>query len=107
MGLANFILSSEQLEEITSLLKKHVFNQQAQISLVNYLYSPDQLPESFIETRQLKKAITHSLLKEQHLLLDEGEIKETATFLADQRHFASLNTSSLSPQQYFAIKENN
>ena len=58
--------------------------------MVNYLYSPDQLPESFIETRQLKKAITHSLLNRQHLLLNEGEIKETATFLADQRHLLGV-----------------
>ena len=90
MGLANFNVTPEQLEEISCLLKKHVFNQNAQISLVNYLYSPDQLPESFIETRQLKKAITHSLLKSHHLLLDEGEIKETATFLADQRHLLGV-----------------
>ena len=74
MGLANFNVTPEQLEEISCLLKKYVFNQNAQISLVNYLYSPDQLPESFIETRQLKKAITHSLLKRHHLILDEGEI---------------------------------
>ena len=90
LGLSNFNISKKYLEDISALLRKHIFNPDAQISLVNYLYSPDQLPESFIETKQLKKTITHCLMKNSHLLLNEKEIKETSTFLADQRHLLGV-----------------
>lgn len=89
-GLDNFKIKKEVLDQFSCLLRKFVFNDQAFISLTDYLFSPDQLPETFIETKLLKKEITESLLKKKHFSVLAKDLKQTTRFLADQRHILGV-----------------
>ncbi len=42
LGLDTKFLTNAQLDKLRKILKTHVFNSQADLSLANFLYSPDQ-----------------------------------------------------------------
>ena len=53
MLLPTKTLTKSQLERIKKSLIGNIFNKNAHISLADFFYSPDQLPESFGETKDL------------------------------------------------------
>ena len=73
------------IKAITATLNKVVFVENADVALANYFYSPDQLPENFGDTADLRTRLSQ-VLSEGVLKIDPASLKETAQFLADQRY---------------------
>lgn len=72
----------------TELLAQ-VFSPGAEVSLVNYLFSPDQLPETFLDTLELRHALTQSM-GDGTLGIDPQKLAEATQYLADQRYVLGL-----------------
>ena len=56
------------------------------MALVDFLFSPDQLPRSFVDTRNLTRELGEAALAGQHLKLDTSNLEETNRFLSDVRY---------------------
>jgi hypothetical protein len=74
------------LETLKVHLGAHVFSANAQLALANYLYSPDQLPRSFVDTWQLMRDLGGAALCNTVLKLDVSSLPETNQFLSDTRY---------------------
>jgi hypothetical protein len=74
------------LQTLKVQLGAHVFAGKAQIALADYLYSPDQLPRSFVETWQLMRDLGAAALSNQELKCDVTTMPETNRFLSDTRY---------------------
>ena len=67
-------------------LGAHVFAADAHLALADYLYSPDQLPHSFVDTWQLMRKLGMAALAGNDLLVDASAMPETNRFLSDTRY---------------------
>ncbi|WP_153111402.1 DUF2863 family protein [Propionivibrio limicola] len=74
------------LDNLKVHLGAHVFSAGAQIALVDYLFSPDQLPRSFVDTWQLMRNLGNAALQNNTLQLDVASLPETNPFLSDTRY---------------------
>ncbi|MFZ4538611.1 DUF2863 family protein [Propionivibrio sp.] len=74
------------LQTLKVHLGSHVFSASAQLSLSNYLYSPDQLPRTFVDTWQLMRDLGGAALCNNELKLDVSSLPETNQFLSDTRY---------------------
>lgn len=67
-------------------LGAHVLAGGARLALTDYLFSPDQLPRTFVDTRALTRALGEAALAGQILRLDTTGLPETNRFLSDVRY---------------------
>ncbi len=74
------------LQTLKVHLGAHVFSAGAQLALADYLYSPDQLPRSFVDTWQLLHNLGGAALCSNALKLDVSTLPETNQFLSDTRY---------------------
>ncbi|MDQ5941482.1 MAG: hypothetical protein QG572_295 [Pseudomonadota bacterium] len=74
------------LEALAVQLGAHAFAAGSQLALVNYLFSPDQLPRSFVDTWQLMRELGAAALEGQSVTLDTTGLDETNRFLSDVRY---------------------
>jgi len=74
------------LQTLKVQLGAHVFAAGAQLTLADYLYSPDQLPRSFVDTWQLMRDLGGAALCGSPLKLDVSSLPETNQFLSDTRY---------------------
>ncbi len=74
------------LQTLKVQLGAHVFSADAKLALADYLYSPDQLPRSFVETWQLMRDLGHAALANETLKIDLSTLAETNQFLSDTRY---------------------
>ena len=74
------------LQTLKVHLGAHVFAGGAQLALADYLYSPDQLPRSFVDTWQLMRDLGGAALGNGALKLDLSVLPETNQFLSDTRY---------------------
>jgi len=74
------------LQTLKVQLGAHVFSADAKLSLADYLYSPDQLPRSFVDTWQLMRDLGGAALGQEALKLDLSTLPETNQFLSDTRY---------------------
>lgn len=74
------------LQTLKVHLGAHVFSANAQLALADYLYSPDQLPRSFVDTWQLMRDLGGAALGKEALKLDLSTLPETNQFLSDTRY---------------------
>ncbi len=74
------------LQTLKVHLGAHVFSNSVQLALVDYLYSPDQLPRSFVSTWQLMRDLGGSALCGHAPKLDISAMPETNQFLSDTRY---------------------
>lgn len=79
-------IAPKTAEALKVQLGAHVFSAAAQIVLADYLYSPDQLPRSFVETWQLMRDLGGAALCNKSLQLDVSTMPETNQFLSDTRY---------------------
>jgi len=77
------------IKATTLALAEVVFTPAAEITLANYFFSPDQLPDNFGDTAELRQALAQSLPNGVHKI-DPASLKETAQFLADQRYIIGV-----------------
>jgi hypothetical protein len=74
------------LETLKVQLGAHVFSASAQLVVADYLYSPDQLPRSFVDTWRLMRDLGGAALCGSALKLDVSAMPETNQFLSDTRY---------------------
>ena len=74
------------LQTLKVQLGAHVFSADAQLALADYLYSPDQLPRSFVDTWQLMRELGSAALNKETLKIDLSTLPETNQFLSDTRY---------------------
>ena len=79
-------IPASTLQTLKVQLGAHVFATAAQLSLVDYLYSPDQLPRSFVDTWQLMRDLGGAALCGKAPKLDISAMPETNQFLSDTRY---------------------
>jgi hypothetical protein len=73
----------------TLALSGVIFTPNAEIAIANYFYSPDQLPDNFGDTADMRSNLTKAL-PEGIYKVDPASLKETAQFLADQRYIIGV-----------------
>ncbi|HRD90653.1 MAG TPA: DUF2863 family protein [Accumulibacter sp.] len=74
------------LQTLKVHLGAHVFAAGARFAIADYLYSPDQLPHSFVETWQLLQKLGAAALAGADLSVDGSSMPETNRFLSDTRY---------------------
>ena len=74
------------LQNLKVQLGAHIFAHDARIALADYLYSPDQLPHSFVDTWQLMRHLGDCALAGENLRIDASAMPETNRFLSDTRY---------------------
>ncbi len=74
------------LQTLKVQLGAHIFSASAQMALADYLYSPDQLPRSFVDTWQLMRDLGGAALCNTPPKLDVSSMPETNQFLSDTRY---------------------
>jgi len=74
------------LQTLKVHLCAHVFAAGSRVALADYLYSPDQLPHSFVETWQLLQQLGKAALANSDLAIDASSMPETNRFLSDTRY---------------------
>ena len=71
-------------------LQAHVFARDVRIGLADFLFSPDQLPQSYCDTAALAEKLGKAALHSRDLHLDPGQLPETAHFLSDTRYLLGV-----------------
>jgi hypothetical protein len=89
MLLPTKTLSKPQLDRIKKALIGNIFNEHTEVALSDFFYSPDQLPETFGDTKELMLKISECLPKKS-LKIDPNVLNQTAKFLADQRYILGV-----------------
>lgn len=79
-------IPQQTIQMLKVQLGAHVFSAPAQIALADYLYSPDQLPRSFVDTWQLMRDLGSAAVGNRVPRLDVSTMPETNQFLSDTRY---------------------
>lgn len=79
-------LPKAAVQVLCTQLGAHTFAADARVALTDYLFSPDQLPRSFCDTRQLAHTLGAAAIEGQTLALDAQGLDETNRFLSDVRY---------------------
>jgi hypothetical protein len=79
-------LSEALMANLRVQLQAHVFADGAKIGLCDFLWSPDQLPQSYAETAQLCDRLTKAALHARDLPIDGHTLPDTISFLSDTRY---------------------
>jgi hypothetical protein len=79
-------IAATTLANLRVQLQAHVFAKDVRIALVDYLFSPDQLTQSYCDTFLLTRQLNNPALHNRNLHLDPAQLPETAHFLSDTRY---------------------
>ncbi len=79
-------IAKSTLQTLSVQLGAHAFSAKARIALADFLYSPDQLPRSFVDTWQLMRDLGGAALAGTPLKVDIETMPETNQFLSDTRY---------------------
>jgi hypothetical protein len=79
-------VSAEHLAAVRAQLHGHVLAKEAKLGLADFLFSPDQLPQSYCDTAQLAERLGKAALHGRDLKLDPQTLPETVAFLSDTRY---------------------
>ena len=74
------------LQTLKVHLGAHIFSADAHLAVADYLFSPDQLPRSFVDTWQLMRDLGSAAVRDTPLQLDVTTMPETNQFLSDTRY---------------------
>ena len=83
-------IPAETLDNIRVQVGAHVLAGDTRIALADYLFSPDQLPRTYVDTYRLAQELRDAALKSNNLHLDPSDLPETAQFLSDMRYVVGL-----------------
>lgn len=83
-------IAPEVLTTLRVQLQAHVLAADVRFGLADFLYSPDQLPQSYCETAALTEKLTKAALHGRDLKLDPGQMAETMNFLSDTRYLIGV-----------------
>ncbi|MBK7356204.1 DUF2863 family protein [Propionivibrio sp.] len=74
------------MQTLKTQLGAHLFSANAKMALADYLYSPDQLPRTFVDTWLLMRELGGAALCNTPMKLDISSLPETNQFLSDARY---------------------
>jgi len=83
-------VASTSLANARVQLLAHVFANDVRIGIADFLFSPDQLPQSYCDTAALANRLGTAALHSRDLHLDPGQMAETANFLSDTRYLLGV-----------------
>jgi hypothetical protein len=79
-------VAADNLASLRAQLHGHVLARDAKLGLADFLFSPDQLPQSYCDTVQLAEKLAKAALHGRDLKLDAQQMPETVPFLSDTRY---------------------
>jgi hypothetical protein len=79
-------ISAPQLETLRVQLQAHMLAADARLALADVLFSPDQLPQNYIDTSQLTEKLAKAAIHGRNLRIDADQLAETMSFLSDTRY---------------------
>ena len=74
------------LDTLRVQLQAHVLGADARLGLADFLFSPDQLPQSYVETAQLAERLAKAAVHGRDHRIDPAQLPETVNFLSDTRY---------------------
>lgn len=83
-------IAADVLATLRVQLQAHVFAADVRFGLADFLYSPDQLPQSYCETSALTGRLSKAALHGRDLRLDASGMAETMNFLSDTRYLIGV-----------------
>jgi hypothetical protein len=75
-----------QLEILRVQLQAHVLAADARLALADVLFSPDQLPQNYVDTSQLTEKLAKAAIHGRNLKIAPDQLLETMSFLSDTRY---------------------
>ncbi|MDP1633289.1 MAG: DUF2863 family protein [Gallionellaceae bacterium] len=79
-------LSASTLSAASTQLQAHTMAAGTKIALVDFLYSPDQLPRGFVETYRLANQLAKAAADGKDAHIDPRQMPETTRFISDTRY---------------------
>jgi len=83
-------IPAEVLATLRVHLQAHVLAADVRFGLCDFLFSPDQLPQSYSETAALADRLAKAALHGRDLKLDASQMAETMNFLSDTRYLIGV-----------------
>lgn len=83
-------IAAEALATLRVQLQAHVFAADVRLGLADFLFSPDQLPQSYSETAMLREKLAKAALHGRDTKLDPAQLPETMKFLSDTRYLIGV-----------------
>lgn len=83
-------IPAEVLATLRVQLQAHVLADNVRFGLADFLFSPDQLPQSYCETASLSERLGKAALHGRDLRLDPEQMPETMNFLSDTRYLIGV-----------------
>ncbi len=74
------------LEHLRTALATNVFAPGVRFAIANHLFSPDQLPESYLLTHRFLQGMQEAARKNEDYAIDASRLNETMVFLSDIRY---------------------
>lgn len=71
-------------------LVAHVLANKVRLALADFLFSPDQLPDSYCLTADLTKNLAECAIADEDLRVDASLLRETVQFLSDTRYLLGV-----------------
>ena len=86
-------IQREALANARVQLAAHVFARDVRLGLADFLYSPDQLPQSYCDTHALTEKLVKAALHNRELHIDPKLAPQTTNFLSDTRYLIGVACS--------------
>lgn len=79
-------LAKAPLQALKTQLGAHVLAKDAKLAMCEFLFSPDQLPQTFVDTHQLTCELGVRALSGRDFKINAKDLPETSRFLSDTRY---------------------
>lgn len=79
-------IAKTALDTLRVQLQAHVLAADARLGLSDFLFSPDQLPQNYVETAQLADKLAKAAIHGRDWKVDTAQMAETVNFLSDTRY---------------------
>ena len=79
-------IAAPHLADLRVQIQAHLLAADARLGLADYFFSPDQLPQSYVESAQLLQKLVSPALHGRDLKVDADRLPETVNFLSDIRY---------------------
>lgn len=88
----------QRMQTLQHLLQEHILATDTRLILADVLYSPDQLPQGFIETRAMLQHLVANATSGQILTIDTKNLPAAGEYVADVRYlFAAVLVNKGTP----------
>lgn len=79
-------IAKPALDTLRVQLQAHVLAADARLALADFLFSPDQLPQNYVETAQMTEKLGKAAIDRRDWKVDPTQFPETVNFLSDTRY---------------------